>query len=71
MPAYEFALAREATESARVLVFAASIEEAQELALNDPHNFLITAFETDDGYGPVYLPDPNDYEVTKEGEIIT
>lgn len=60
MPTFTFTLTRDATESVSVEITAASIEEAHDMALENPPS---DGWEIDDNAHDPYLPDPHDYFV--------
>jgi hypothetical protein len=57
MPRYTFNVTRDTTETARVTIFADTIEEAHQLAITQEHDYRL-----DDGSSDPYIPDPSDYE---------
>lgn len=70
MPKFRFTITAEVTASAEVEVEAASIEEAQDIALQRSWytNSANAKFEMDEGNDlrDVYLPDASDFEVVAE-----
>jgi len=61
MPRFKFTITRDITESAVVVIEAASIEEAHDKAIED--HTAITGWENDEGNNPEpYIPDPDDFE---------